>query len=55
MGPSWKVSFMASHLSCANKYRTLRDDEFNIVLVKLVECLGHSNPIVSGVAFTEVR
>jgi hypothetical protein len=46
---------MAIHLLCANKYRTLKDDEFNIVLVKLVEYLGHSNSIVSGVAFTEVR
>jgi hypothetical protein len=33
--------------------RTLKDDEFNLVLVALVEYLGHSNPIVSGVAFNE--
>ena len=37
-----------------NGIRTLNDDELNIVLHKLVEYLGHSNPIVTGVAFNEV-
>ncbi|KAG9243553.1 protein kinase-like protein rad3 [Calycina marina] len=34
--------------------RTLNDDELNLVLHKLVEYLGHSNPIISGVAFNEI-
>lgn len=42
-------------LNRADHLRILKDDEFNIVLVKLVEYLGHSNPIASGVAFNEVR
>ena len=37
-----------------NPIRTLNDDELNIVLHKLVEYLGHSNPIVTSVAFNEV-
>jgi hypothetical protein len=38
----------------ANHLRIVRNDELNIVLLKLVGYLGHSNPIVSGVAFNEV-
>lgn len=30
------------------------DDELNLVLLRLVQYLGHVNPIVSGVAFNEV-
>ena len=41
-------------LTFANRFRTLNDDELNIVLHKLVEYLGHSNPIVTSVAFNEV-
>jgi hypothetical protein len=37
-----------------DKIRILNDNELNIVLLKLVEYLGHSNPIISGVAFNEV-
>ncbi|SZF04158.1 unnamed protein product [Blumeria hordei] len=32
----------------------VEDDELNIVLLTLVQYLGHGNPIVSGVAFNEV-
>jgi serine/threonine-protein kinase ATR len=38
----------------ANHLRIVKNDELNIVLLKLVGYLGHSNPIVSGVAFNEV-
>ncbi|KAM3088202.1 serine/threonine-protein kinase M1, variant 2 [Clarireedia jacksonii] len=34
--------------------RLLEDGELNIVLLKLVEYLGHSNPIVSNAAYNEI-
>ncbi|KHJ35348.1 putative protein kinase rad3 [Erysiphe necator] len=34
--------------------RIVMDDELNIVLLALVQYLGHGNPIVSGVAFNEI-
>ncbi|PBP17844.1 phosphatidylinositol 3 [Diplocarpon rosae] len=34
--------------------RIVKDDELNIVLLSLVGCLGHSNPIISGAAFCEI-
>jgi hypothetical protein len=38
----------------SNNFRLLEDGELNIVLLKLVEYLGHSNPIVSNAAYNEV-
>lgn len=35
-------------------YSVLRDRELNLVLLRLVEYLGYTNQIVSGVAFNEV-
>jgi hypothetical protein len=34
--------------------RILRDDAFVFVLLGLVKSLGHTNPVISGVAFNEV-
>ncbi|KAI1003089.1 Protein kinase [Podosphaera aphanis] len=34
--------------------RIVKDDELNIVLLALVQYLGHSNPVVSGAAFNEI-
>lgn len=34
--------------------RIFIDEELNLVLLQLVQYLGHANPIVSGVAFNEV-
>ncbi|OWP07483.1 protein kinase rad [Marssonina coronariae] len=34
--------------------RIVKDDELNIVLLSLVRYLGHSNPIISGAAFSEI-
>lgn len=34
--------------------RLSNDEEMNIILLHLVEYLGHSNPFVSAVAYTEV-
>lgn len=39
----------------ANAIRVVQDQELNVVLLKLLDYLGHTNPIVSGVAFSEVR
>jgi serine/threonine-protein kinase ATR len=39
----------------ADVVRVVQDQELNVVLLKLLDYLGHSNPIVSGVAFSEVR
>lgn len=35
--------------------RVVQGQELNAVLLKLLDYLGHTNPIVSGVAFNEVR
>jgi hypothetical protein len=37
-----------------NFVRVVQDQELNVVLLKLLDYLGHTNPIVSGVAFNEV-
>ncbi len=34
--------------------RVLEYEELNPVLLKLVEYLGHSNPVVAGAAYNEV-
>ncbi|KAI9757305.1 MAG: hypothetical protein M4579_003516 [Chaenotheca gracillima] len=34
--------------------RVATDDEFNIVLLRLVEYLGHTNPLISGLAYNEL-
>lgn len=34
--------------------RISNDEEMNIVLLRLLEYLGHANPFVSGIAYTEV-
>ncbi|EKD14277.1 phosphatidylinositol 3 [Drepanopeziza brunnea f. sp. 'multigermtubi' MB_m1] len=34
--------------------RIVKDDELNIVLLALIGYLGHSNPIISGAAFSEI-
>jgi hypothetical protein len=39
----------------ANFNRILEDQDLNMVLLKLVEYLGHTNPVISGVAFNEVK
>lgn len=36
------------------KNRISSDDETNIVLLRLVEYLGHANPLISGLAYDEV-
>lgn len=36
------------------KHRISSDDETNIVLLRLVEYLGHTNPLISGLAYDEV-
>ena len=56
MEPSRTVSQVVRDISCRNteQSRILKDDELNIVLLKLVEYLGHSNPVISSVAFNEV-
>jgi serine/threonine-protein kinase ATR len=36
-------------------FRVSGDEEMNIILLRLLEYLGHANPFVSGVAYTEVR
>lgn len=38
----------------SNSVRVVQDQELNVVLLKLLDYLGHTNPIVSGVAFNEV-
>jgi hypothetical protein len=54
--PGWKVCTLRyeSVSNGADRVRISKGEELNIVLLKLVEYLGHSNPMVSGVAFTEV-
>jgi serine/threonine-protein kinase ATR len=42
------------YIPAANRGRISNDDELNIVLLRLVAYLGHSNPVISGVAFNEV-
>lgn len=39
----------------ADGVRVVQDQELNVVLLKLLDYLGHTNPVVSGVAFNEVR
>lgn len=39
----------------ADIFRNLNDEELNMVLISLVEYLGHNNPIISGAAFNEVN
>lgn len=34
--------------------RVSTGDEMNVVLLRLVECLGHTNPLIYGVAYDEV-
>lgn len=31
------------------------DDELNIILLRLLDHLGHTNPFLSGIAYCEVR
>jgi hypothetical protein len=50
-GKSARFGFLCKS---ADHIRIVRNDELNIVLLKLVGYLGHSNPIASGVAFNEV-
>lgn len=38
----------------ANRRSVVKDDDLNVLLLALVEYLGHSNQIVSGTAFAEV-
>lgn len=35
-------------------YRISGDEEMNIILLRLLEYLGHSNPYISGVSYTGV-
>ena len=32
----------------------LAEEEINLVLLRLIECLGHANPLVSNLAYEEV-
>jgi serine/threonine-protein kinase ATR len=34
--------------------RVCDDDELNLALLHLVECLGHPNSLICGIAFNEV-
>ena len=54
-----KVSFEAHVLwlilrLISSSTRFSNDEEMNIVLLRLIEYLGHPNPFTSGVAYTEV-
>lgn len=42
-------------LALALMARVVGDEELNIILVRLVEYLGHTNPYVSGVVFAEIQ
>lgn len=57
MGPDCSVrSAEKSHLCLLiPDCRVSTGDEMNLVLLKLVEYLGHSNSIISGLAYDEVR
>lgn len=58
MGSSRKVRFLVRIVktdSEADASRVVQDQELNVVLLKLLDYLAHTNPIVSGVAFNEVR
>ena len=46
---------MTSSVMILSEGRILKDDELNIVLLKLVDYLGHPNPVISSVAFNEVN
>lgn len=35
-------------------YSVSRNDEMNIVLLRLTEYLGHTNPLLCGIAYDEV-
>jgi hypothetical protein len=37
-----------------NRGSVVKDDDLNVLLLALVEYLGHNNQIVSGTAFSEV-
>jgi len=43
---------MRGVLTCLNRISS--DDETNIILLRLVEYLGHTNPLISGLAYDEV-
>jgi hypothetical protein len=58
VGSSRKVRFLVRIVktdSEADASRVVQDQELNVVLLKLLDYLAHTNPIVSGVAFNEVR
>jgi hypothetical protein len=42
-------------LARADRFRVMKNDELNLVLLGMVRYLGHNNPVLSGVAFNEVR
>lgn len=48
-------STKAFPVEVTNRDRISNDDELNLVLLGLVKYLGHSNPVISGVAFDQVR
>lgn len=50
-----KVASKNLKQSEADGNRVVQDQELNVVLLKLLDYLAHANPIVSGVAFNEVR
>ncbi|KAL3460576.1 hypothetical protein BJX64DRAFT_278456 [Aspergillus heterothallicus] len=41
-------------MSLCRLARFSNDEEMNIILLRLIEYLGHSNPFISGVAYTEM-
>lgn len=52
--PGIDMNMHDSERLVADCHRILDGDELNLILLKLVEYLGHTNPIVCGVAFNEV-
>jgi hypothetical protein len=55
MGAGRKVRFLTNVDGLILKTsRVVPDEELNLVLVKMLEFLGHRNMIVSAVAFNEV-
>ncbi|KAH8816823.1 protein kinase-like protein rad3 [Xylogone sp. PMI_703] len=49
-----KIQYIYTRHASLLGVKISHDEELNIVLLKLVEYLGHPNPVISGVAFDEI-
>ena len=56
MGTDCSVGFLTDRIQCQvfTPASVSNNDEMNIVLLRLVEYLGHTNPLICGVAYEEV-